>query len=332
MARPKIGLVLGSGAARGISHIGILRIIEKLHIPIDIIVGTSMGAIIGGAYAAGNSLKKIEDSFCDINWLKILKMIAPSRLQWEGLFDGDNIKDFIKARIGEHRIEKLNTKFACVATDIWKGDEIVLEKGSLIDALRASMSIPLFFSPVKIGGRYLVDGGVVNPVPVDVARKLGADIVIAVVVTRNINQFTTQMSKESINTHYTPVPGSKFDNMSNDLAFNTDLTDIKSKLDVKSEKEDSLSITQHMNRVSIIMGNTLLNMRLAAAPPDILIRPNTDKYKLTDFTKAEEFIELGEEAARLSLSNEIMARLIKEYKRKSFYKKIIPKFLNRCQN
>ncbi|MBN1153537.1 patatin-like phospholipase family protein [candidate division KSB1 bacterium] len=327
MSKINIGLVLGSGAARGLSHIGILKVIERIGIPIDIIVGTSMGAIIGGAYAAGISLQEMERAFCDINWFQILKMIAPSRLQLQGLFDGENIKDFMKSRFGDHIIEQLDKKFACVATDFHSGEEIVLEKGSLIDALRASMSIPLFFSPVKINGQYLVDGGVVNPVPIDIARKLGADIVIAVVVTRNINQFTAKINQQNASVVYTPVPGSQFDQLSSDLSINTTLIEEKNQENKKSFKENSIALTQHMNRVSIIMANTLLNLRLDSSPPDILIRPNTDQYKLTDFTRAKELITVGEQAAELVLSRELIEKLKKRVTYHSFIRHFIPKMI-----
>jgi len=325
MSTPKIGLVLGGGAARGLAHIGILKVIENLGISVDIIVGTSMGAIIGGAYASGISLQEIEKTFCDVNWLQILKMIKPSRLQLQGLLDGENIKEFMKEKFGDHSIENLKIKFACVATDFRTGEEIVLDKGSLVDALRASMSIPLVFSPVNVQGYYLVDGGVVNLVPVDVARKLGADIVIAVVVTRNIDQFTRKIEQFFPSIIYNPVPGSQFDPLSNDLNISTHEIDEEKRKNRKSKKNESISLTQHTNRVNIIMANTLVNMRLEASPPDILIRPATDHYKLTDFTRASELIEIGEQAAKLTLSTKLINKLIEQNKKKSLFKRFLTK-------
>ena len=180
--------MLGGGAARGLAHIGVLKMLEKYKIPIDLVVGTSMGAMIGGAYAAGLNPKQIEEIACETNWLKVSQILFPKRLQLTGLLDGERVQDFLIALLGERRIEDLNIPFACVATDIVTGDEIVLNSGSVVNAIRASISFPFLFSPMKINGRLLVDGGVVNPLPTNIARNMGADKIIAVVATPPLDQ------------------------------------------------------------------------------------------------------------------------------------------------
>jgi len=193
-SKRKLALVLGSGAARGLSHIGVLKVLEEKKIPVDAIIGCSMGALIGGAYAAGVTPLQMENIACETNWLRVAKLFLPRHFQQEGLIDGSRIEEFLVALVGEQNIENLSIPFAAIATDIWTGEEIVLQNGSLVKAIRASTSFPFLFSPVKINGRFLVDGGVVNPLPVNVARDMGADIVIAVRSTPTIEQHIRKMN------------------------------------------------------------------------------------------------------------------------------------------
>ena len=179
MEQPKIGLALGCGAARGLAHIGVLKVLEKHQVPVDIVTGTSMGAFIGGAYASGIKMSVMEEISLNADWKLNAMMFFPT-ISLSGFVDGKRIKEFLKNVIGNRNIEEGDRKFACVATDILTGEEIVIDQGSLIEAIRASISIPTIFTPVYHGNRFLADGGIVNPVPVDLARKMGADIVIAV--------------------------------------------------------------------------------------------------------------------------------------------------------
>lgn len=190
----KLGLALGGGGARGFAHLGIVRALHELNIPIYCVAGTSIGAIIGGTVAAGAE----EKAYQWINmpdWVKLPKLFLDVRLPWQGLIHGSRIVDFLSQTIGAQTFRDLRMPFAAIATDYNSGEEVVLTSGDVIKAIRASMSIPGVFKPVKIGERILMDGGLVNPVPVDVCRSLGADKVIAVDVnaeslrnaTRNID-------------------------------------------------------------------------------------------------------------------------------------------------
>ena len=184
--RKKVGLALGSGAARGLAHIGVLNALEKAGIPIDVIAGTSIGVVVGSLYARLLDAAYLKDYIQGMSVRQWARLVDPS-VPRSGLIKGKQIKDIIKQLMGgDVEFSDLKIPFACVATDIVTGEEVVLRSGAVVDAVRASFSIPAIFTLVKLGGRYLVDGGVVNPVPVDLARQMGADFVIAVNVIHDI--------------------------------------------------------------------------------------------------------------------------------------------------
>jgi len=179
LRKRKVGLALGTGAARGLAHIGVLEVLEKEGIPIDMIAGTSTGAAIGALYAQGKDASMIKDLALDLNW-KRLAFLVDLALPRTGFIGGRKIKDLLRSIIGDIEFGDLRIPFACVAADIMTGEEVVISHGSVLDGIRASISIPVIFTVVKWKGRYLVDGGLVNPVPVSVLRQMGADFIIAV--------------------------------------------------------------------------------------------------------------------------------------------------------
>lgn len=176
--RPKVALVLGGGGAKGAAHVGVLKYIEKSGIPIDMVVGTSIGSIVGGLYAMGYNSQQLDSLFRSQEWMNM----------FAGSIMGDSIVRPLR-RLTEDRgrqdFDQLSIPFRCVAVDVKKMHEVVLSEGDLAQAMRASMAIPLVFKPVKMNGMTLVDGGVLNNLPVDVARDMGADFVIAVDLTVN---------------------------------------------------------------------------------------------------------------------------------------------------
>ena len=176
--RPKIGLALGSGGSRGLAHIGVIKALEENNIPIDFIAGTSIGAMAGGFYAVGLGVKKMEDIVLETNWRRMFSLVDP-RLK-QGLITGEKVKTFIEGYVDGKRIEDCKIPFVAVATDLKTGEIVVLNKGEMAQAIRASISVPLVFKPVEIDGRMLADGGLSAPVPVEIVRAMGADIVIAV--------------------------------------------------------------------------------------------------------------------------------------------------------
>ena len=174
----KIGLALGSGSARGWSHIGVIRGLQEADVTIDIVCGSSIGALVGGAYAAGK-LDDAEKLIRELAWSDVLGFMEVP-VPRSGLINSEKIADYLRERLGDPNIEDLPIPFAAVATDLTSGQEVWIRKGSLIEAIRASISMPGMFTPCFRDGRLLVDGGLINPVPVSLCRSMGANTVIAV--------------------------------------------------------------------------------------------------------------------------------------------------------
>ncbi len=173
----KIGLALGAGAARGFAHIGVIKALEAEKIPVYCIAGCSMGALIGGLYARGMDIETIEGLSCGLDHRKWLDLGVPRK----GLIRGKKITEILRLMTRDYNIEELKTPFACIATDIQNGEEVVIKEGNLAEAIRASISVPGVFVPYQDAkSRMLVDGAVINRVPINVCRELGADIVLAV--------------------------------------------------------------------------------------------------------------------------------------------------------
>jgi len=175
--KPRVGLALGSGSARGWAHIGVIRALEEHGIQPEIVCGTSIGALVGAAYAAGE-LERFERWVSGLGWGDVLKLVD---VTWRGgLIRGQRLFDFFRSHFADRDIQSLGLTYAAVATELASGREIWLREGSVLDAVRASIAIPGIFAPMPRDGEMLVDGGLVNPVPVTLCRALGAEIVIAV--------------------------------------------------------------------------------------------------------------------------------------------------------
>jgi NTE family protein len=181
LARKRVGLALSSGAARGLAHVGVLEVLERNGIPIDLIAGTSIGAIVGAFYAAGKDISEIKKAVVNLNRRQMLSL-ADFTIPTRGFIKGRKITEWLKSVIGGTCFRDLKIPFACVATDISTGEEVVIKEGSVVAAVRASASMPVIFTPARLGGQFLVDGGLVNPIPVRILRDMGADFVIAVSV------------------------------------------------------------------------------------------------------------------------------------------------------
>jgi NTE family protein len=174
--RPVVGVALGGGVARGIAHIGVLRELERNHIPVDLIAGTSVGSLIGGGYAAGLSVEQLEELAHTIRWSDLSRMTV-SRL---GFYNNARTEDYIRSVFPVDRFENLRLPLGVVATDLQAGKMVVFTEGDLALAIRASCAIPCYFTPVMVNGRLMVDGGLVGHLPAAVTRGMGADLVIAV--------------------------------------------------------------------------------------------------------------------------------------------------------
>ena len=186
-SRPKVALVLGGGGAKGAATVGALKYVEKSEVPIDMVVGTSIGSIVGGMYAVGYRHEQLDSLFRTQQWVNM----------FAGSLMGDSIVNVFRNNLGgeytQVDFDSLATPFRCVAVDVNKMRQVVLKEGDLAQAMRASMAIPVVFKPVKIDGMQLVDGGVLNNLPVDVAKDMGADYVIAVDLTVNKHENTSSL-------------------------------------------------------------------------------------------------------------------------------------------
>ncbi len=189
---PKIGLALGSGGARGIAHVGVLKTLEKHNIPIDYIAGSSIGALIGAMYASDKDISKIESQINDFSRMKGFSLIDFTIKG--GILKGKKVEKFFDEIIEDNRIESLSIPYAAIATDINTAQPVVFRKGSIVKAIRASIAIPGFFQPLKYHDHLLADGGLANPVPVDVLYQMGADVIIAV----NLDSVYTENPLEDI--------------------------------------------------------------------------------------------------------------------------------------
>ncbi|MFC1920760.1 patatin-like phospholipase family protein [Chloroflexota bacterium] len=177
--RKKVGLALGSGVARGLAHIGVLEVLEREKIPIDMIAGTSVGALIGALYAQGKSISEITDMAEKVGSNR-LTYLTDFSLPRTGLIRGRKIENMLKSFYGNAEFKDLKIPFACVATDIDSGEEVLINEGIIWQAIRATISLPVILAVAVWKGRYLVDGALVNPVPVNILQDMGADIIIAV--------------------------------------------------------------------------------------------------------------------------------------------------------
>ncbi len=178
--KPKIGLALGSGAARGLAHIGIIKALKEKKINVDVMAGSSMGALVGACYAREAKITDLEEVVLKTDWKQLVHLLDPNPvLLFKGIIHGQRVKELLAALTGDIKFKDLKIPLAVVATDVDTGEEVIIKEGSVVEAVRASISIPAIIMPVKLKGRFLVDGGMVNPVPVSVVRDMGATFVIA---------------------------------------------------------------------------------------------------------------------------------------------------------
>lgn len=198
----KLGLALGGGGARGLAHIGVLKALEEEDIPVSMISGTSVGALIGGLYAAGISTSEMEEMSAEIGWSSLTnysKLSVFRLLILEEQLSTNNMEVYLRKHIKDIRFDQLKIPFACVATDLQTGERVVFREGSVAQAARASSTIPGLFEPVVFRHRYLVDGGLVSNIPTDLVQHLGADIILAVDVTADFSRFQPKNIMATLN-------------------------------------------------------------------------------------------------------------------------------------
>jgi len=293
LPRPrKIGLALGSGSARGWSHIGVIRVLERAGISPDIVCGTSIGALVGAAYAAGE-LDRLEPWVKSLTWKAVLSLL--DFRMGGGLIEGSKLTEFFRSRYEDPGIDGLDKAYACVATELYTGREVWLREGSVIDAVRASIALPGLFTPSPQDGRLLVDGGLVNPVPVSLCRALGADVVIAVDLNWDLIGHRNRIASQSQDVEPSPGRSSLLDAL---VTRFRPATRAGNGLGPALEMPSMLDVlTTSLN----IMQMRITQSRLAGEPADVMIRPRLYDVAAMDYHLAARTIAEGERAAEFAL-------------------------------
>ena len=298
--KPRLGLALGSGAARGLAHIGVLKVLEEAQIPIDIITGTSMGAFIGAMYAAGVPIDHMEKAALEIDWRSMARLLDPV-LPTSGLTDSKKLVSFMAELLPARDFGDLNRPLAVTATDINTGEAVIIKQGDLLEALRAGLAFPGIFSPVRFGQRFLVDGGLCKPIPTDVARHLGADRVIGVCTIPAVNKQTPETFLPAVQGQGKPAGRWRglFSARSIEQAFRAAIGQ-ESKEDARGDLK-APNIFRVCAQSVVIMENVINELHLRQNPHDLLIRPALDGITLLEFYRAKEIMTAGEAAARAAL-------------------------------
>ena len=297
--RPVIGLALGGGAARGLAHIGTIKTLVAHGIVPNVVVGTSIGAVVGGAYASGH-LDALEEWARSLQPRNIFGYLD-IRLNGSGLIGGARLAAELEAAMGQSLIEDLPVKFATVATEVRTGHEIWLTHGRMVDAMRASYALPGIFSPVLIGDRWLVDGALVNPVPVSAARAMGAEIVIAANLSSDVFTHST-----TIYSHGPSADGSVPDAPEAEPPKRGLGKFFSAERIMKREffgGGGRPGISTVMVDAFNIMQDRITRARLAGDPPDLLISPRVGQIGWFDFHRADDLIAHGARATERAIDS-----------------------------
>lgn len=306
----KVGLVLGSGSARGWAHIGVLEALKERGIPIHCIAGASIGAFVGAIYATGD-LKSLEEFALRLNKRMILSyfdLVFPR----SGLLDGKKVHRLFSMHSQVQTFDDFRIPVKMVATDLYTGEQVVLDSGNVVEAVRASLAIPGVLTPVRRDGKILVDGGLVNPVPVDIARGMGADVVVAVNLNTELVSRHRKKPKqpkwldESLfrsRHHESELISRLADHLANTEAS------VKQKIKRWLSDEDSLPNILDVIGMSIgIVEERIARIQMAIHPPDVLIEPRLGDLGFLDFDQAERCIREGYVRA-MEVAGKIEAKL-----------------------
>lgn len=305
----KVGVALGGGSARGWAHIGVLQALEKHGIKPEVVAGTSIGALVGASYACGQ-LEELRKWVSTLTWQQVVGFLDPSFSG--GLIAGKKLFEFFKRHIDVEKIEQLSLPYGAVATDLETGQEVWLQSGSVLQAIRASVALPGLFTPLQDQHRWLLDGGLVNPVPVSLCRALGAELVIAVDLNSDLlkkHRIASESRSEDLIVASKPPK---------DLASFSDLRDflhhqvlqLKANL-MPDDGTASPSLIDVVLRSLNIMQTRITRSRMAGDPPELLIAPRLSDIQLMEFHRAEEAIDEGRRAVeRVSEELDSLRKLI----------------------
>lgn len=292
-------LALGSGGARGIAHLGVIRVLARHGIPVRAVIGSSIGAQIGALLAAGVSVEELLRLACGVDWKTTIRLFMPE-FGKGGVIADRGIREFLEPYLGTHEIQSLSIGYAAVAADLASGEEVIIRRGNLLEAVRASISIPGLLRPAIQGARILVDGGLVNPVPFDRARELFGGPVLAVAV--HPGAFKFELPGE------TSVPDWR-DRIEDLLRQSVvrkwpQLRKLLDDWDRNGDEEalPDLGASGIYNRAMDISRAQLMRLRLKLAPPDILLTPNVQGIGMLEFYRADEALAAGMREAKAHLA------------------------------
>ena len=304
----KVGLALGSGSARGGAHIGVIRALAEAGIRIHCVAGTSVGAVVGAVFASGK-LDALEEVVIGFDWKQVVRffdVVFPK----SGLIDGKKVADFVRGHVRGENIEDLPIPFIAVATDLATGREVIIQDGDLIEAIRASISVPGIFTPVRREGSVLADGGLVNPVPVAVAREMGADFVIAVDLNHDI-AVKKGIKPLTANSH-DAAPGrglsrglGKTSRIVGTLDQGVGALELRALLQLGAwtAKEPLPNIFEVLGASINIMESQITATKLKTDPADLLIQPKLGHIRFLEFNRAREGIAEGYKATNACLDS-----------------------------
>jgi NTE family protein len=282
----KLGIALGGGGAKGFAHIGVLKALVQAGIEFDMVAGTSIGALVGAVYVAGKlpELERISRRY----GVKDLPFLLGPTWPRKGLFSGNYIERLLNDIVRVENIEDLGKPFAAIAVDLNKAEVVTFTRGNLYRAVHASMSIPGLFTPVIDGDRILVDGGVLEPVPVNALRRLGADVVVAVDLLSNLSPVSGGVKTRPVFVDYIRSLAEKF--------YMEDLIGAKDR-----ENEAAMSLVDIIQRSSIIAQRRLTEYNFRDDTPDLVIDPPLSGIKVLDFHRGESIIEAGRQSAEKAI-------------------------------
>ena len=295
----KVGLALGSGSARGWAHIGAIKAIEEAGIPIHYVAGTSIGAFVGAVYATGH-LASLKEFALQMDWKKVVSyfdVVFPR----SGLMDGKKVHELFSIHSDARTFDDFKIPVKMIATDLNSGDKIIIDSGNIIESIRASVSVPGVFTPVFLNDRWLVDGGLVDPVPVKVVREMGADVVIAIDLNSGlVSKKPPKESKGKIkqiqkerNEFITRIASQ----------YSSAERAVKNRINHWFSSSSKPSIIDVLGSSVGIIEEQITRINLAIDPPDILIQPRLGDLKMFDFDQAERSILEGYTQAKYQIDN-----------------------------
>lgn len=292
--KPKVGLALGSGSARGWSHIGVIRALAEQEIEPDIITGCSIGALVGGAYVKGE-LDKLEDWVRQLRWKEIVDLMDISFIGG-GFLKGDKLIQLITKKTKDINIEDLSIPFGAVTTDLDSGREVWLQSGSLLEAVRASIALPGLFTPVDRQGRWHVDGGLVNPVPVSLCRAMGAEIVIAVNLNGDVvGKHRRRRGKEIAlaRQHESEAEMELWDRFVSQFKNSIQSKKKEWLQDLLGSSKDMPGMFEVLAGSINIMQDRITRSRMAGDPADVMLTPHLAHIGMLEFDRVDEVIAEG---------------------------------------